>query len=195
MSSSESKNAIVSYLVSQWQSLPYREKLGDRTLYLGWQNKCIVVEKAGVQNYKFLESNQEEADGRLILHALDADKTHSSVTIAANDTDVFILCIAFSHKFSSLLLKSGINKVEVFDVKAVASSLGLDVSRALPGLHAYTGCDTVSAFSGRGKLQALKLLKKDTTIQETFDMLGKEWILSDSLFQRLNRFTSSMYST
>ena len=36
-------------------------------------------------------------------------------------------------------------------VHEIAASLGRERSEALPLFHAYTGCDTVPAFAGRGK--------------------------------------------
>ena len=33
-----------------------------------------------------------------------------------------------------------------------------DFLKYLPGYHAFTGCDTVSAFAGKGKSKGLKLL-------------------------------------
>ena len=195
MHSSASKNALISFLVSQWKEERYRQKLGDRKLYVGSCNSCIIIESNGFTEYDNLASNQEEADGRLILHALDADKTYPVVTISANDTDVFILCLAFASYFSSLMLKSGTTKVEIIDVKCIASSLGFEVCRALVSMHAFTGCDTVSAFSGRGKLSALKLIKNDENMCETMKLLGEDWTLGEELFGRLNRFTCSLYAT
>ena len=37
---------------------------------------------------------------------------------------------------------------------AIGQSLGEDVYRALLGMHALTGCDSTSAFVGKGKRQA-----------------------------------------
>ena len=37
---------------------------------------------------------------------------------------------------------------------AIGQSLGEDVRKALPGMHALTGCDSTSAFVGKGKRQA-----------------------------------------
>lgn len=37
-------------------------------------------------------------------------------------------------------------------------SLGPDMTRALPFFHAFTGCDNVSAFFGKGKIMAWKTL-------------------------------------
>ena len=36
----------------------------------------------------------------------------------------------------------------------------------LPGMHTFTGCDTVSAIAGRGEVSALKVIKARSTYQE-----------------------------
>ena len=75
-----------------------------------------------------------------------------------------------------------------------ASSVGDSLCDSLIGLHAFTGCDTVSAFAGQGKLKALKMVKKDTSYQETFSGLGQSWDVSEELFQRIEEFTCHMYA-
>ena len=65
----------------------------------------------------------------------------------------------------------------------------------LPGPHAFTGCDNVSAFSGKGKLTALKVAKRRPAYQELFQQLGVEWELSNELSVRLQEFTYLMYSS
>ena len=54
------------------------------------------------------------------------------------------------------------------DIKNVATTLGIDVCMALIGMHTYTGCDTVSAFAGKGKAKVLKLLIKDQVTKYLF---------------------------
>ena len=38
---------------------------------------------------------------------------------------------------------------------AIGQSLGEDVCKALPRIHALTGCDSTSAFVGKGKRQVM----------------------------------------
>ena len=52
---------------------------------------------------------------------------------------------------------------------------------ALIGMHAFTGCDTVSAFAGRGKVGSFKQKKSDRTYQEAFLELGRAWCLNNGL--------------
>ena len=102
-----------------------------------------------------LQSNQEEADTRIILHAAHAaENGYSAVVITADDTDVLVLCLAFSADISCpLFQKCGTkNRVRYLDITKLRQALGYSVCTALIGMHAYKGCDTARAFAGRGKL-------------------------------------------
>ena len=68
------------------------------------------------------------------------------------------------------------------------------VCKALIGMHAYTGCDIVSAFAGKGKAKALKLLTKSKLYQDTFLQLGVQWELSPELMDQLEVFTCRIYA-
>ena len=79
-------------------------------------------------------------------------------------------------------------------LKNLRDSLGTDISDALIGLHAFTGCDTVSAFVGRGKTAPLDRLRSSREFQETFASLGATWDVSDELFAVLQHFTCLLYA-
>ena len=64
--------------------------------------------------------------------------------------------------------------------------------KALLGVHAFSGCDTVSAFTSRGKLLCLRLMGTDD--METLTQLGMNWTLSDALFASLESLTFRIYS-
>ena len=70
-----------------------------------------------------------------------------------------------------------------------------DLCRALIGFHAFTGCDSVSAFAGKGKKRPFKLLMKSQDYIETFQMLGQNWNLDDDVIERLEKFTCHMYGS
>ncbi len=118
------------------------------------------------------------------MEEIDASKTGSqAVIVTAEDTDVMIICLAFSRNIQcSLYQKCGTkNRTRFIDITKLSNFLGSDISEALIGLHAFTGCDTVSAFAGHGKLKALKLLKKNKDYMEIFSKLGESWELSVEL--------------
>ena len=51
----------------------------------------------------------------------------------------------------------------------------------------------MSAFSGRGKLGAMKLLMSNTVFQEVFTDLGKDWDVSEATMNVLEEFTCCLY--
>lgn len=55
------------------------------------------------------------------------------------------------------------------------SGISEDVCRVLPGLHAFTGCDAVSALAKRGKMGPLKMVMQSKESCATFQEPGEEW--------------------
>ena len=79
-------------------------------------------------------------------------------------------------------------------VSRLANIIGKEVCSALLGYHAYTGCDTVSAFSGRGKVGPFKILVGNVKFQKAFTELGTNWSLSAELLKCLEEFTCRIYA-
>jgi len=73
--------------------------------------------------------------------------------------------------------------------------VGISVCQALIGMHALTGCDTVSAFADKGKAKALKMLINSKDYQDNFMELGREWDASVELMQKLENFSCHRYAT
>ena len=127
-----------------------------------------------------MSSQHEEAYGRLLLHATHTSREgFEAVVICADDTDVFILCLAFKDNIhASLFQKCG---TRLIDISNMAASVGPDVCKALLGLHAFTGCDTASIFAGKGKIHALTIFKANAEFKEVFAQLGVQWSLAPNL--------------
>ena len=137
---------------------------------------CYRIKLQGSEDLPALQCKQE-ADGHTLLHASyakDEGYTRSSAVIHSEDTDVFIMAIAFENEIgTSLYIKYGTkNRTKLIDINKIASAVGQNVCKAVVGMHAYTGCDTVSAFAGKRKAQALKLLKDNKEVRDTFTKLG-----------------------
>ena len=75
------------------------------------------------------------------------------------------------------------------NVTKCAMSHTLLLCTTLLGLHTFTGCDSTSAFKGKGKLKAIKSLEKDESFQRTFAKLGDSWAVDDSVIDDIERFT------
>ena len=77
----------------------------------------------------------------------------------------------------------------------VVGILKQEVCKALMGLHALTGCDTVPAFIAKGKWRPLQMIAKNQTFVETMKDIGKEWSLSDETFKGTEEFVCNRYDT
>lgn len=129
----------------------------------------------------------------MLLHALHAAESgYKAAIIIADHTDVLVLSLGFSKDIPCCVYqKCGTqNRKRFLDITKLCQSLCKSVAGALIGMHAFTGCDPLSASAGRGKMGTFKQLKSDRTFLE----LGRAWAVSDELFKKLEEITSRMYA-
>lgn len=73
LGSGENKASLISFLVREWQSAVYLDILGDKDLYVTEGERCFLLKasEAGMVRMEVpqLNSTQEEADTRMLLHA------------------------------------------------------------------------------------------------------------------------------
>ena len=82
--------------------------------------------------------------------------------VVATDTDVLVLAIAMSVELPGveLWLAFGHGKnFRYIPAHQIAYNLGMSNSNGILFFHDYTGCDTVSFFSGVGKKTAFNVWK------------------------------------
>ena len=196
LASPSSKTNLIKFLVQEWKKQEQRNKLGSKILYVTCEDLCFKISQENWCEIVELESSHEEADTRLLLHALHAAESgYKSVIITADDTDVLVLCLGLSNNIPCpIYQKCGTkNRIRYLDITKLRHALGGDTCEALIGMHAFTGCDTVSAFAGRGKLTTLKKMVSDETYQQAFNSLGTSWEVSQELFQQIQAITCRMY--
>ena len=196
LANSPNKKSLIKFLTNEWKQEKYRQKLLDKTLFIAYEDVCIKLSRNGEESVLELGSTQEEANTRLFVHASHAASSgFTSTIITSEDTDVFILCLYFRQTTPSpIFFKCGSTTHTKFvDIIGIADKLGQDVCRALPGLHAFTGCDTVSALVGRGKIGPLKMVMQSKESRATFPELGEVWEVQAQLFQKLCIFTCHTY--
>ena len=142
-----------------------------------------------------LECHQEEADTRLFLHAQHAASSRSAVVIIRSpDTDVAVIgCSLAAQIPAQVLLHTGTRERRRYiSLSSVAARLGNGVCQALPGLHAFTGCDSTSAFSSRGKKAAFKMLLAGKV--DAMQLLGQDFEVSDELVVLCEQFVACLYN-
>ncbi|CAC5416826.1 unnamed protein product [Mytilus coruscus] len=144
-----------------------------------------------------LLSKQEEADTKMFLHAKHAaDKGYDSIVIKSSDTDVEVLACYFQNCISSniIILTGTFSKCRLLNVQSMCAKLGENIFRALPGFHAFTGCDSVSALSGKGKSKAFGVLTSSVEFSEGLSCLGETFEeVGEELSKTFERFLCALY--
>jgi hypothetical protein len=136
--------------------------LADAVAAADWPaNKMVRATRQGavmcVNGGQMQESDHEEADTRIFLHALDAIRLGAhKVVIRTVDSDVVVLAVALFQQLGRpdlwIALGAGRNFRYICVADAVAT-VGLK-AQGLLYFHAVTGCDTTSFFAHHGKKTA-----------------------------------------
>ena len=192
----QNKNSLIKFFNDYWSRPSSRHKLADKELYITCGAKCYKVTASSVQDVVELSSEQEEADTCLLLRAKHAATPHvKAIIISSEDTDVRMLCISFAHAIPVPIFQQCVSQhhARYIDISKIGSALGEDVCKALLGLHAFTGCDSVSAFAGIGKVRPLNLLRCKKEFQVMFQDLGEQWSVTEEMYIQLESFVCAMY--
>ena len=67
------------------------------------------------------------------------------------------------------------------------------MSRALPGLHAFSGCDSISAFNGIGKVKWLNLVKENELYRDALCQLGESAEIHQTVFACIEQMVCTAY--
>ena len=67
------------------------------------------------------------------------------------------------------------------------------MSAALPGIHAFSGCDTMSAFVGKGKTKIFRLASQSDCLRLAMIRLGCSLTPNEELFTECEKFVCHLY--
>ena len=139
-----------------------------------------------------LHSSQEEADTKMLLHARHAcEEGYERIIIESRDTDVLILSMYHRPMLSEeVWVSSGLSGNPKF-VPIHSIVMDEPIRRNLLGMHAITGCDTVSQFFGIGKKTAWNVFIKFPTL---LSGLITD-VLTDEVMKDTERFICLLYDS
>ena len=161
----------------------------------------IVSNSADIDDHLLSPCNQEEADTRIILHVADMARTgKKKIRMRTVDTDVVILCIAFFYDIPGLEeLRVAFGRGKQYrhiPIHQIANSLGKDKSKALLGFHAFTGCDSVSAFYDIGKKGPWQVWKDFPEVTKAFCFISTAPAnIPEDMMSLLEEFVVRVYSS
>ena len=67
-------------------------------------------------------------------------------------------------------------------LNVMESSLDKNLIRSLPGLHAFSGCDSASVFHGIGKIKWLNLVKKQEIFCDGLCLLSESLDIEETVY-------------
>ena len=91
----------------------------------------------------------------MLLHAIDAkEREASSITIESPDTDVLVLAVWANKRLcpnSTLVVGTG-GKRRTVALSPLYEAIGENLAKALPGFHAFTGCNHTGTICEKSKV-------------------------------------------
>lgn len=190
----DNKTELFKFLSQQVMQLPTED--GKEIYATDGMGVLSTIANADVRN--LAPCSHEEADTRLFLHVADAvQKGYRKLSVRTGDTDVVVLAIAMFNRINPdelwLAFGTGSN-FRYIPIHEVVGDMGPRTCTALPVFHALTGCDTISAFAGRGKKTAWNTWKVFPEATEAFgDLLLMEDDISEPSMSVLERFVILLY--
>lgn len=171
-------------LLNVWSQDSFVPKLQNRKVVLTCEQEAFLLRSEdGTTMSKTpipeINSSQEETDSRLVLHCAYAKKNgYNYARVKSPDTDIFFILLHLAPQMKDLTILfdtgTGTNK-RLLDVTTIAEGYTPEFCSALLALHAFTGCDTTSAFKGIGKVKPIKILQRLPRYIPIFAHLGDSW--------------------
>lgn len=153
------KNELTKFLLMEWKKDHYHNLFNGKMLFASYGGECYQYypdeeQHVSVAEPSYLQGDHEEADTLIAFHVANIT---GNVIVRASDTDVLVILVgAIGQKrpevrsTNKIIMDCGMgNYRRYIDVTGIANHLDekkTGLAAALPGYHAFTGCDFTSAF-------------------------------------------------
>ena len=165
LTNDENKQQLVQLILKVWSTDDFSAQLQSRKVVAISENHAFLLETHDgltTTNTEIpaLFSTQEETDTRVIMYCKYAEQQgYEYARVRTPDSDIFFLIILhFVLTFTITILFDTVtgNNKQLINVTELANGLTQEYCTALLALHAFTHCDTTSAFRGKGKVKPMK---------------------------------------
>ena len=201
LTNDQNKKQFIEILLTVWSSDRFADKLKGRSVTLICEGRayCLSSEDGKTTlktEIRSLASTQEETDSRVVLYCIyGKENGYKVVRVKSPDSDIFSILLHYAYATEiTIHFETGAgNKRRLIDMTELAHRYTQQHCTALMALHAFTGCDSTSAFKGIGKIKPIKTLQKMPKFELVLAQLGDSWEVSDDLFTGLEEFTCAVY--
>ena len=171
------KQEFAKFLLQEWSADHYVSVLRGKKIVVSHGGNCCTFTCNELDNSMqvsqpvHLQGQHEEADTLFAYHSISL---MGNLLIRACDTDIVIILITMlahatqqSRQNKHIYMDCGTgNNRRLIDISKLFQLLEEkqdNLTKALAGIHAFTGCDFTSAFYRKGKVKPLQLVENDTT--------------------------------
>lgn len=166
------------------ETLPKNLETGQSVILAGGykrSNEAKIIQENGCHDDHELYSEHDEADTRMVFHAIRLSSNYDRIIIRSDDTDVLIILLYFcsvGKLAAQVFMHAGhsgqtTNRERYIPVTQLVETLGNAFIQCLPALHAITGCDTTSSTYMIGKKKAYTKLKQNMDILKDLRHFGE----------------------
>ena len=195
LSNSINKEQLIQLIHRVWSTDEFRTKMNGRKFVMVKNGEAFELSSEEQHAIGSLTSNQEETDSRVVLYAMyAANQGYDRVRIRTPDSDIFWILLHHARSIDiDIVYDTGFgNKKQLINISELCDHYSQSVCSALLGIHAFTGCDSTSAFKGKGKIRPMKLILKSPSFCSAFSKLGDSWQISDELVTEIEKFVCSV---
>ena len=149
-----------------------------------------------VQELTSLYSNQKKTDSRVVLYCKYAhEHGYKHVCVQSQDTDIFFILIHRAKSLScTIYFDTGTgNNKRLINITELVADYTQEYCTALTAVHAFSHCDSTSAFKGVGKIKPVKILQKLPRYQRVLATLRNKWTVSEEMVAELEAYTCTIY--
>ena len=190
LSHTSTKDELAKYLAEQ--TIEYAERNGARAV-VAYGCDC----KGTKRDMLYLKSDREEADTKIVLHALDATANGATeIRIHSPDTDVFILALRrYPDLCQNTVFVTGKGDTyRTIKLQRIVRALGPLKTAALPSFHALTGADNTGSFTKKGKPTCWSVFNEahDDVIQ-ALSQLGTSDLPSNETLEAVEKLVCQIF--
>ena len=119
---------------------------------------------------------------------------HQHIAIRSSDTDVEVLACYYQAVIAAdITLISGTKRISrIVSIRQAWEKLGREICEVLPSLHAITGCDSVSAFSTKGKKKGLDIVQLNPALRQIVSSFGERFPPNEEDLTKMEGFVCAL---
>ena len=199
------KTTLVAFLIRYWANDHVHTFISQKKLYVTCENDCYLFTANNncvqTTNCANLYSTHQEANSKMLSH-IAFIPSPANIVIRSVDTDVLVIalaCLSTIDRRKKVWMETGMeskNSQSYININQIYQTLGEQICRGLPALHAFTGSNYTSSFSRKGNVvRPLKLLEKDRDAQQAFAIIAEDDFSDGKILVEIDKFTCKLYCT